>query len=53
MLGNCRVVLSSIELVDLERGPLGLMSIIEELLGRNSSCSSLETREYGHGDLLR
>jgi hypothetical protein len=30
-----------------------LMSTIEELLGRNSSGSSLEIREYGHGDLLQ
>jgi hypothetical protein len=33
-------------LVGLERGPLSLVSTIEELLGRNS-CSGLESREYG------
>jgi hypothetical protein len=37
----------------MERGPLSLTSTIEELLGRNSSGSSLENREYGLGDLLR
>jgi hypothetical protein len=41
------------EVVVLERGPLSLMSTIEELLGRNSSGSSLENREYGHGNPLR
>jgi hypothetical protein len=29
----------------LERGPLSLVSTIEELLGRNSSGSSLENRD--------
>jgi hypothetical protein len=33
--------------VGLEWGPLSLVSAIEELLGRNSSCSGLENREYG------
>jgi hypothetical protein len=37
----------------LERGPLSLVSTIEELLGRNSSGCGLETREYGRGDPLR
>jgi hypothetical protein len=37
----------------LERGPLSLVSKIEELLGRNSSGSGLENREYGRGDPLR
>jgi hypothetical protein len=41
------------EIVGLERGPLSLMSTIEELLGRNSSGSGLENREYGRGDPLR
>jgi hypothetical protein len=41
------------EVVGLERGPLGLVSTTEELLGRNSSGSGLENREYGRGDLLR
>jgi hypothetical protein len=36
--------------VDLERGPLSLVSPTQELLGRNSSGSGLETREYGRGD---
>jgi hypothetical protein len=39
--------------VGLERGPLRLVSTIEELLGRNSSGSGLENREYGRGDPLR
>jgi hypothetical protein len=39
--------------VDLERGPLSLVSTIEELLGRNSSDSDLESREYGRRDPLR
>jgi hypothetical protein len=39
--------------VGLERGPLSLESATEELLGRNSSGSCLESREYGRGDLLR
>jgi hypothetical protein len=38
--------------VVLERGPLSLVSTIEELLGRNSSGSGLESREYGRGDSL-
>jgi hypothetical protein len=38
--------------VGLEQGPLTLMSTIEELLGRNSSGSGLENREYGRGDPL-
>jgi hypothetical protein len=33
--------------VGLERGPLSLVSTIEELLGRKSSGSGLESREYG------
>jgi hypothetical protein len=41
------------EVVGLERGPLSLVSTIEELLGRNSSGSGLENREYGRGDPLR
>jgi hypothetical protein len=40
------------EVVGLERGPLNLMSTIEEPLGRNSSGSGLENREYGRGDPL-
>jgi hypothetical protein len=36
--------------VGLERGPLRLVNTIEELLGRKSSGSGLEPREYGHRD---
>jgi hypothetical protein len=36
--------------VDLERGPLSLVSATEELLGRNSSGYGLESREYGRRD---
>jgi hypothetical protein len=32
--------------VGLERGPLSVVSIIEELLGRKSGGSGLEDREY-------
>jgi hypothetical protein len=39
--------------VGLERGPLSLVSITEELLGRNSSGSGLENKEYGRGAPLR
>jgi hypothetical protein len=41
------------EVVGLERGPLSRMSTTEELLGKNSSGSGLENREYGRGDPLR
>jgi hypothetical protein len=41
------------QVVSLERGPLSLVSTIEELLGRNSSGFGLENREYGRGDPLR
>jgi hypothetical protein len=34
--------------MSLERSPLSLVSTIETLLGRKSSGSSLEIREYGH-----
>jgi hypothetical protein len=40
------------EVVGLEQGPLSLVSTSEELLGRNSSGSGLENREYGRGDPL-
>jgi hypothetical protein len=33
--------------VSLEQGPLSIMSTIEELLGRESSGSGLESQEYG------
>jgi hypothetical protein len=39
--------------VGLERGPLSLVSTIEELLGRKSSGSGLEDREYGRRDPSR
>jgi hypothetical protein len=39
--------------VDLERGPLSLVSTTEELLGRKSNGSVLENRKYGRGDPLR
>jgi hypothetical protein len=41
------------KVVGLERGPLSLVSTTEELLGRNSSRSGLESREYGRRDLSR
>jgi hypothetical protein len=40
------------EVVGLEWGSLSLVSKIEELIGRNSSGSGLENREYGSGDPL-
>jgi hypothetical protein len=36
--------------VCLEWGPLSLVNTTEELLGRNSSGSGLESREYGRRD---
>jgi hypothetical protein len=39
--------------VGLERGPLSLVSTTEELLGRNSSGSGLESREYGRRNSSR
>jgi hypothetical protein len=41
------------EVVDLERGPLSLMSTIEELLERKSSGSCLQILEYGRRDPSR
>jgi hypothetical protein len=41
------------DVVGLERGPLSLVSTIEELRGKNSSGSGLENREYGRRDPLR
>jgi hypothetical protein len=41
------------EAVGLKRGPLNLVSTIKELLGRKSSGSGLENREYGHRDRSR
>jgi hypothetical protein len=37
--------------VGLERGPFSLVSTTEELLGRKSSDSGLENREYGRRDV--
>jgi hypothetical protein len=39
--------------VGLERGPLNLVSTIEELLERKSSSSGLESRDYGRKDPWR
>jgi hypothetical protein len=39
--------------VGLNRCPLSLVSTTEELLGRNSSGSRLESREYGRRDPSR
>jgi hypothetical protein len=36
--------------VGLERGPLSFVNTIEELLGRESSGSGLENRDYGRRD---
>jgi hypothetical protein len=41
------------KVVGLERGPLSLVSTTEELLGKNSSGSGLENREYGRRDPSR
>jgi hypothetical protein len=41
------------KVVGLERGPLSLVSTIEELLERKSSGSGLENREYGRKDPSR
>jgi hypothetical protein len=41
------------EVVGLERGPLNLVSTIEELLGRKRSGSGLEGRDYGRRDPSR
>jgi hypothetical protein len=41
------------EVVGLERGPLKLVSTIEELRGRNSSGFGLKSRKNGRGDPLR
>jgi hypothetical protein len=41
------------EVVGLERGPLSLVSIIEELLERKSSGYDLEIWEYGRRDSSR
>jgi hypothetical protein len=38
------------EVVGLELGPLSLVTAIEEVLGRKSSGSGLESREYDRRD---
>jgi hypothetical protein len=40
------------EVVGLERGPLSLVSTVDELLGRKSSGSGLENRDYSRRDPL-
>jgi hypothetical protein len=39
--------------VSLDRGPLSIVSTIEELLERKSSGSGVENREYGYRDSPR
>jgi hypothetical protein len=39
--------------VSLERGPLSLVSTTEELIGKKSNGSGLESREHGRGDPWR
>jgi hypothetical protein len=41
------------EVVGLEQGPLSLVSTTEELLGRKSSGSGMENREYGRREPSR
>jgi hypothetical protein len=41
------------KVVGLERGPLSLVSTIEELLERKSGGSGLESREYGRRNSSR
>jgi hypothetical protein len=41
------------EVVGLERGPFSLVSTTEELLGRNSSGSGLDSPEHGRGNPTR
>jgi hypothetical protein len=50
---DCRHYLTLWEVVGLERGPLSLVSTIEELRGRKSSVSSLGNQEYGRRDPWR
>jgi hypothetical protein len=38
--------------VGLERGPLSLVSTIEELLERKNNCCGLESRDYTIEELL-
>jgi hypothetical protein len=41
------------KVVGVERDPLSLVITTEELLGRNTSGSGLQSREYGRGDPSR
>jgi hypothetical protein len=41
------------EVLGLEWSPFSLLSVIEELLGRNSSGFCMANWEYDRGDLLR
>jgi hypothetical protein len=41
------------KVVGLERGPLSLVSTIEELLGRKINDPGLDSREYGRRDSSR
>jgi hypothetical protein len=50
---DCRSYQIFLEVVGQERGPLSLVSTIEELLERKRSGSGLEIRDYGRGDPLR
>jgi hypothetical protein len=50
---DSRALQKKTKVVSLERGPLSLVSTTEELLGRNSSGSGLEIREYGRRDSSR
>jgi hypothetical protein len=47
---DSRRYLISWQVVSLERGPSSLVSTTEELLGRRSSGSGLENRDYGRRD---
>jgi hypothetical protein len=48
----CSLVARVLRVVGLERGPLSLVSTIEELLERKSNGSGLENRECGRWDAL-
>jgi hypothetical protein len=50
---NSRCYQIFLDVVNLKRGPHSLVSTTEELLGRKSSGSGLESREYGRSDPWR
>jgi hypothetical protein len=52
-LGFDSLALPKKKVVGLGQGPLSLLSTTEEILGRNSSSSGLESQEYGRRDLSR